>query len=62
MRDAAPHAIRSHDHYLGVLGAGCGEWLVEGADACEEKLLKAAKFASWHLQEHDKIVAQILYR
>jgi len=60
MFDAALHSIRFNDHYLGVLGIGAGAWVVDSAAACEKKVLKAADFAYWHLQEYDKIVTEVL--
>jgi len=60
MSDPRLHRIRFHDNYLLVLGIGYGEWVVESPDYFVGKLLRAVEFANWHLQEYDKLVAQVL--
>lgn len=56
IRNGVRETLRFHDHYLGVLGIGGGDWLVESKDEFIEKFFRASEFALWHAGEYEAIL------
>jgi hypothetical protein len=48
--------IRFHDHYLGVLGIGGGDWQIDNENEFGIKFIKACEFALWHAGEYEGLI------
>lgn len=53
-------SLRFQDDYFKVLGLGVGGWKIDDARCLPEKMAQISDFGSWHVQEYNSILKDIV--